>query len=115
MEVNPRDRRPHDHLPESRDDITGPVERAPGVAPVPEVAPVEEALRKARALAPAPAPRSDANLGVEANPRNTEPQESVSKASTLVYSGGSKSLLKITSIEHRIPGMIPCSEERELM
>ena len=82
MEANPRDRGLHDHLPENRDDINGPVERAPGEALKPEVTPVEEALRRARAPAPAPAPRRDARLGVEANPRNMESQKNVSFEST---------------------------------
>ena len=40
--------------------------------PAPEVATVEETLRRARAPAQAPAPRRDASLGVEISPRNRE-------------------------------------------
>ena len=56
---------------------TSPIKRAPGGAPVPEVPSVEEALRRARAPAPGLAPRRDANLGVEVNPRR-QPHEKVS-------------------------------------
>ena len=53
--------------------ITGPVERAPGGALVLEAPLVEEALRKARASAPAP---RYASLEVEANP-SREPHTNV--------------------------------------
>ena len=74
MEVTLKERGPHDTLPESRD-ITSPVERAPGKAPVPEVPPVKEALKRGRVSAPAP--WKDASLGVGVNPRR-EPQIKVS-------------------------------------
>ena len=47
VEVTLRDRGAHNHLPETRNNITGPVETALGEVPVPEVTPVEEALRRA--------------------------------------------------------------------
>ena len=47
VEVTLRDRGAHNHLPETRNNITGPVETSLGEVPVPEVTPVEEALRRA--------------------------------------------------------------------
>ena len=47
VELILRDRWAHDHLPETRNNITGPVETALREVPVPEVTPVEEALRRA--------------------------------------------------------------------
>ena len=72
-----RDRRLHDHLSEkSRSEP--PVQRLLGRVSVSasEVTPVEEALRRAQARVPAP--RRNASLGVEANPRDREPQANVS-------------------------------------
>ena len=57
MEVNPS-RTPRSPARERRN-ITNLTKRAPGKALVPEVPPVEEALRRVQAPAPAPGPRKD--------------------------------------------------------
>ena len=46
-EVTPSDRGPHDHIPESRDNIAGSAERAPRRPSAPKVTSVEEELRRA--------------------------------------------------------------------
>ena len=47
VEMALRDQGAHDYLPESRNNTTSPVETALEEVPVPEVTPVEEALKRA--------------------------------------------------------------------